>query len=115
MIISRITGGLGNQLFQYAAARALAVHHNVELKLDISDFNEGRLRSFDLLKFHTKVEIAQHEDIVRYTDRSLLSKVIQRTLAPHKRLPFKEPHFHFYKDFFKAPADCYLKGNWQSE
>jgi len=29
-------GGLGNQLFQYATGRALALKHQTELKLDLS-------------------------------------------------------------------------------
>lgn len=35
MIAIRIYGGLGNQMFQYAAGRALALRHGVPLKLDL--------------------------------------------------------------------------------
>src|SRR5207249_7994069 len=38
MVIVRLKGGLGNQMFQYAAARRMALAHNVPLKLDISWF-----------------------------------------------------------------------------
>ena len=38
MIIARISGGLGNQMFQYAAARRLAHHRRTELKLDLSNY-----------------------------------------------------------------------------
>ena len=34
MIVVRLLGGLGNQMFQYSAARALALRHGVPLKLD---------------------------------------------------------------------------------
>ena len=34
MVISRLFGGAGNQLFQYAAARALADHLGCDLALD---------------------------------------------------------------------------------
>ena len=37
-IILHLQGGLGNQLFQYAAAKALATHHKLELVLDDSWF-----------------------------------------------------------------------------
>ena len=37
MIITRIGGGLGNQMFQYATARALALRNKTDLKLDIYD------------------------------------------------------------------------------
>ena len=38
MIISHVIGGLGNQMFQYAAGRALALKMKFPLRLDISDF-----------------------------------------------------------------------------
>ena len=37
MIITRLWGGLGNQMFQYAAGRALSFRSGVPLKLDIYD------------------------------------------------------------------------------
>ena len=36
MIVLYMEGGLGNQLFNYAAARALADHHGVGLVIDAS-------------------------------------------------------------------------------
>ena len=36
MVIVELSGGLGNQLFQYAFARFLAYKLNTELKLDLS-------------------------------------------------------------------------------
>ena len=54
MIISKITGGLGNQMFQYAVGRAASLVHNVPLKLDITYYdkfqshNGFRLNAFAL-------------------------------------------------------------------
>ena len=57
MIYIRISGGLGNQLFQYAAARYLQLKKNDdELVLDISEYNRNRLRMFSLGMF----EIAKY-------------------------------------------------------
>ena len=41
MIYTRIRGGLGNQLFQYSVARNLADQLDVELGLDIREYNSG--------------------------------------------------------------------------
>jgi hypothetical protein len=38
MILVRVEGGLGNQLFQYAFGRQLASHHKTELVLDLSSY-----------------------------------------------------------------------------
>ena len=43
MVIAQITGGLGNQLFQYAAAKALSIHHQVPLLLEVSSFYRTEL------------------------------------------------------------------------
>lgn len=40
MIIAKLTGGLGNQMFQYAAARATSLKLNQKLRLDISWYRE---------------------------------------------------------------------------
>lgn len=36
MIITKLVGGLGNQMFQYAFARTLSLRHNTPLKIDLS-------------------------------------------------------------------------------
>jgi hypothetical protein len=38
MIVVRLMGGLGNQLFQYAAAKQLSILNNAELYFDTSFF-----------------------------------------------------------------------------
>lgn len=40
MITVHIGGGLGNQLFQYAAARALALRHSTSVRLDLYSFRK---------------------------------------------------------------------------
>lgn len=46
-VISRLTGGLGNQLFQYAAGRTLAQWLGTPLNVDISEFETYLLRRFE--------------------------------------------------------------------
>ena len=41
MVITRIQGGLGNQLFQWAHARALSLKYNIPCYLDIHDVSGG--------------------------------------------------------------------------
>src|SRR5262249_7855491 len=78
MIITRLSGGLGNQLFQYAMGRRLADRHGVELLIDASGYDgrgEKRSQEFDafprplaLFKFHVETRRASAEEIGRLRD-----------------------------------------------
>lgn len=71
MIIVRIKGGLGNQLFQYAAAYALSKRINQPIKIDKSFFPEQTLRSFKLSLFNL-----DYNDLVNGKDIPKVIKVI---------------------------------------
>lgn len=65
MIIAEIAHGLGNQLFQYAAARRLAYVHQTILKLDLNAFARSKFRRYGLNHFNINAEIASWRDVVR--------------------------------------------------
>lgn len=115
MIITKITGGLGNQLFQYAAGRALAEYHQTELKLDITDFSDYKIRNFDLDSFHPKYTFADKEEIKPFTNRSFFQKIRDRSAPFAQRRFNREAFFHYDTNFFKYTPPLYIKGYWQSE
>src|SRR5205823_6140037 len=52
MIHVRLTGRLGNQMFQYATARALAETHKTAVDVDVSAYlYPGELKYFQLWRF----------------------------------------------------------------
>ena len=51
MIRVFLPGGIGNQMFQYAAGRYLAENHNTALCLDTSWYHYPIKRKFELNKF----------------------------------------------------------------
>ena len=51
MIIARIKGGLGNQLFQYAAGRSLALKTGLPLALDLRHYHRTREHGYALAGF----------------------------------------------------------------
>ena len=63
MIFVKLKCGLGNQLFQYAAARRLALRHSTALKLDLSHFPEGCHRLYGLDRFAIAAEPASAEEL----------------------------------------------------
>lgn len=116
MIIVRIRGGLGNQLFQYAAAKALATCHNTQVKLDLYYFKKHAYRSFDLDKFQIAFEVAARKEVHEFTGSNPLIRYInKRENYFHCPKVVVQPYYHFYDDFFKLPGHIYLSGYWQSE
>jgi hypothetical protein len=67
MIIAGFNGGLGNQLFQYAAGKALANGLGVELKLDISFFDNNPDRVYELDIFNISTKVVLKKDLNRFS------------------------------------------------
>lgn len=115
-------GGLGNQMFQYAAGRALSLMRGQPLLLDISGFDGyGLHQGFELKRvFNCPAEIADEADVRRVLGwqasplaRRILSRPAMAALRRDSLVV--EPHFHFWPGLGRAPKDCYLIGYWQSE
>lgn len=122
LVISHLIGGLGNQMFQYAAGRALAITRGTELFVDISDLIAfPQHQGFELLKiFDCPVRLAERAHV-----RSVLgwqsSRRVQRLFrhpllaALRTRHLVMEPHFDYWPGFRKLAPPSYLMGYWQSE
>jgi hypothetical protein len=65
VIIVKVTGGLGNQLFQYALGRALSSRLSCELVLDTSFYPQQTLRKYELNKFQIQARLATKSEINR--------------------------------------------------
>lgn len=122
MVIVKLSGGLGNQLFQYAAARRLSVFHQTILKLDVTLFEHYKLRNYCLSPFSILENFATSQEIaeVKGISGRRLSKFpfrfLQRLVRSHRSPIFCEPLVRpFDPNILKTPKDIYLDGYWQSE
>ncbi len=122
MVIGHILGGIGNQMFQYAAARALSLSKEQPLYLDILDFDGYSLHSgFQLnTTFCLQTKLAGSElirKILGFRNQQLIKKLIKRPLFKYLRGCnfIMEPHAHYWPQIESAPENCYLYGYWQSE
>lgn len=114
MIVLRIHGGLGNQMFQYAYGREL-VHRGYDVVYDTSSYASDSLRDYELDVWRVEAPPAQQEALdllprrfggkgwrVRFKGKRPLKKVSERPIGFHPR--------------FLAPRDhAYLTGYWQGE
>jgi len=144
MIIVKISMGLGNQMFQYAAAKALSLEKNTMLKLDISTYSGYKLRKYELADcFNIQAPVATQEEIavcnychpvklvwnklfpqkkMRILSLPYEEPVLQRNLLglydfflpPYKRRIYTEPHYHYDDNFYNALDHTYLQGYWMS-
>ena len=64
MIIVKVQGGLGNQMFQYAFGRALAEKHSQDLYLDCSEYlRPSCKREYGLDHFNIRAKKASCGDV----------------------------------------------------
>lgn len=124
MIIVKLQGGLGNQMFQYAAGRALSIRKNTILKFDLTHLLDRSpslnivFRDYDLDIFpEIKVPIATGDQIsalkTPFTANRIINRAIRKTVGIKSY--YKEKSFRFDDRFTRLPTDVYLDGFWQSE
>ena len=118
MVIVRLFGGLGNQLFQYATARRVAHINNVPLKLDVSGFESYKLHRYSLKHFNILEEFASSDEIARFNGRGLVCHIslwVQKLLPYYRRRLVVERYFNFDAKIIEISSNVYLNGYWQSE
>jgi len=110
----KLTGGLGNQMFQFATSYCVAKKNNVDLFLDLSWFNRRTNHfSFELNKvfnIFSKVSFLNNDfSFKKFKFKEFLNKIDMSYYT------FNEPHFNYTPEINKLPNHCFLKGYWQSE
>jgi len=121
MIITEINGGLGNQMFQYAAGRALSLRRGVPLALDTSRFTvNSPHQGFELYRVFNcntpQVDKASLKGLWGWLFHPFVRKVLRRQVGRFLRPKSMmiQPHFHYFQGFNELPSNCHLSGFWQS-
>lgn len=121
-LIPRIVGGLGNQLFCYAAARRLALVNNAELVIDdISGFEYDYNYQRHYQLNHFSIRCRKATAVERMEPLSRIRRYLYRRLS--QQLPFEQRRYLVQEgvDFdprllhLKLQGTVYLEGYWQSE
>jgi hypothetical protein len=119
MIISKITGGLGNQMFQYAIAKSIAQKRADKFKLDISFYPKQSLRKYELNYFNIEENIATNNEIIKLAgDENFWFKLRKKLgLNPTRAKSYflEKETAVFDKKVFDYEKNIYLDGYWQDE
>jgi hypothetical protein len=117
VVVVKLMGGLGNQLFQYSAGKALSERHKTELVLDDSWYVGPFFRNTPRIVGLRSLNIAARLPTLRERAwmRTCSSGVLSRFPLPRPWRVIKESHYHFDPRFPNLPDDVYLSGYWQSE
>jgi hypothetical protein len=116
MIVVNLMGGLGNQLFQYAAGRALATHLNVELKYTFADEYKLANRALKIDRFNIKADLLTEGEATDYFPKRKFSRLAHKLLGlNYDGRIFREKSYYSHDPaFFSLPNRTYLYGFWQS-
>ena len=112
MIISRIKGGIGNQLFIYSASKRLALKNNTSLVLDhLSGFTYDKNYQRHYQLDHFNIPYRKATNFERLEPLSRFRRYFKR--AWNKNLPMDQRNYIFEKgiDFEKKLLNSHIKGN----
>lgn len=116
MIVSRIAGGLGNQMFQYAAGRQLAERLGTAFYCDLTPFENYKLHACALHRFSLQATMMDRATRFQFPIRFGGSwwRRLLRINGPHLSL-FREADLAWQPEIDSVTDNSYLVGYWQSE
>jgi hypothetical protein len=114
MVVTKILGGLGNQMFQYAFGRANALRGNTQLFLDRRGFAGYETHSFGLQHLNTEIHDAPDAMLLMLQGRGRINRLLRRFL-PGRASVYVEQGFQFDPLATQLRGDFYFEGYWQSE
>ena len=121
MVIVKLYGGLGNQMFQYAMARTVALRNGVQLELDLTWFSAPSTttgRYFGLDKFNVQLCRASDTEIERCLAlRKILGRDLYEAVIPFRFKKYiRTRDFQLFSEkYLKLRGDLYLEGYWTDE
>lgn len=119
IVVVKLNGGLGNQMFQFALGYIISLKHHSQLLLDKELFNLTKKtpghtpRNYELGVFGIDKPTASKKDILYFEQLSLKNK-IRRELNLNYPVMCYENNFSFDKGIINTAPPVYLRGFFQS-
>lgn len=118
MVIAKLQGGLGNQMFQYAFGRALAKRQGVPLKLDATMFSTYRWHACMIDRLNISAPFATSWEVWRFSIYRRRPNWPMKLLNPLLCDPEKyvtESSFYYDPRMREVQTPCLVDGYWLSE
>ena len=119
IVLLKLNGGLGNQMFQYALAYIITLKYNSKLLLDkelfkLTEKTPGHTpRNYELGVFNIDEQSASKEDILYFEKISLTHKIRRELNLNYPEMCY-ENNFSFDKKIIDSKPPIYLRGFFQS-
>lgn len=120
MVITKLDGGIGNQMFQYACARALAIRNGRRVWLDLDSIErDGNFRNYKLNELNITADKSNNLLSEFFRSSAFQYRVVRRIATALRSemkyiKEFNPPSFNENLLTSKI-VNCYLDGYWQSE
>lgn len=123
MIVIQLMGGLGNQMFEYAAGLSLAKRNHTTLKIDLSWFgtlgDDDVKREYELDCFNLNQDFVDINKLLILSKEPRLAQGIKIKLAKARGKSvlgrYTETELNYNISFKKLTDNTYLNGYFQSE
>lgn len=123
MIAIQLMGGLGNQMFEYAAGLSLAKRNHTTLKIDLSWFDtlgeDDVKREYELDCFNLDQDFVDVKKLFIVSKEPRPTQIVKVALAKASGKAalelYEEGGLNYNKSFEKLSDNTYLSGYFQSE
>ncbi|MEO0732773.1 MAG: alpha-1,2-fucosyltransferase [Bacteroidota bacterium] len=120
MVIIRLKGGMGNQLFQYALGRQLAHQLGIELRLEVTNLlyrNKGKdfvYRDYDLGVFNVREAFLLRPELIRPVMNLRLRPLAQlmRKIGARNYPVVTEAYFHYDPSILTEAQENVIYEGW---
>ncbi|MDC3244815.1 alpha-1,2-fucosyltransferase [Gammaproteobacteria bacterium] len=113
MIIVRMVGGVGNQLFCYAYAKSLQ-QRGYEVKIDVSTFKFSKIDNYEFDKYDIDIPISTQEENEKLYNDSFISKILWR-FGIDISAKVREKSLLFDEKLLNINDHSYVDGYFQNE
>jgi len=121
MIISNLTGGLGNQMFQYALGRHLSLLNKTELKLHFTSALFNTKTEYELDVFNIRADLASNQDLARLgiCKNRILNRVFflldeRSGIQLNRNIITDRIPYYFRPEILSIKKSVYLQGYWSN-